>query len=106
MWGTWNALLSVRTWMLGTWMLLWTMSGFLAKWVNGGMDMKVTSGPGRWVAVAALAGTAVFTLAMSMSERMRELMLEPSRREHFQPKPFVFFGLITAVLAVEFAFAP
>jgi hypothetical protein len=100
-----STLLSLRTWVLALWMLLWTGSVLGSMLING-MGTKLTHGPGRWVAVAALAGTAVAALGLCVSERVRAAMLEPSRREHFDPQLFVFVGLLTAALAVSFALAP
>lgn len=100
----WNILLALRTWVLGTWMLLWVGSALAAQGISG-WDTKLIDGPGRWVAVAALGGTSVLALAINMSERMQERVLEPTRRELFDPAPFLFLGLLAGALAGSFAFA-
>jgi hypothetical protein len=101
---SWNWLLSLRTWVLGAWILLWTVLGFAAMLING-VGTKLTAGPGRWVAFAALACTALLTLGISSSERLREAVVEPSKRELYDPQPFIWIGLITAVMAIQLVFA-
>jgi hypothetical protein len=99
-----NWLLSLRTWVLGTWMLLWTGFFLLSIFLNEA-GTKLTAGPGRWAAVAALTGTALLALGSTMSERLREVVIEPTRRDLYDPKPLVYLGLLTAMLAIQLAFA-
>jgi hypothetical protein len=99
-----NWLLSLRTWVLGTWMLLWTGSFLLSIFVSE-PGTKLTAGPGRWVAVAALTGTALLALGSTMSERLREVVIEPTKRDLYDPKPLVYLGLLSAMLAIQLAFA-
>jgi hypothetical protein len=95
-------LLALRTWVILTFILVWNGVCLLALGLNG-WHGQLREGPGLWVAVTQLACTSTLALVIVLIPRVREALTDPQRRELYEPTPFVFIALITAVMAVVFA---
>lgn len=94
-------LLALRNSVLVGWFLCWNAAFLLAMFLNNFRPPE--EGPGRWIVLAALAVTSSFSTAIMVSERFRESLLEPSRRELYRPAPFLLIAALTCFLFVELA---
>lgn len=91
-------LLSLRTWFIVAFVLTWNV---LLLGVKVGLFVPEAELP---ITLGVIGGTSVLAFAISISWRLRLLLLEPSRRDLYQPLPFVFIGFVTAVLAGALAY--
>jgi type VI protein secretion system component VasK len=94
-------LAALRLWFIVAFVVFWNAALLLAKWID---DQSGADGLGRWLMIATLGVTALLAVAIMVSERVRKWLLDPLRRDLYDPEPFVLIAIVTGFMAVFFGF--
>ena len=84
-------------------MLAWNALNLLALYFNGGWGRY--EDPRSFVVLALTTGaTAALSFGIVLSAKFRNVVTAPTRREKYEPSPFVLLGCISGFLAIALVY--
>ena len=97
----WRSILSLKAWVLVTFLVLWNLGFFVSMQAGGGgltgglapAGMKISG----YVCLAACA----FSLSVATSKSIQSFLIAPSRAANFSTREFYFIAFITGFLAIS-----
>lgn len=90
---------ALRTWLIAVFVVFLFSIRAVAKAFTGGPNEALMN---QWLGSASMAIIASLAIAIVVSERVRDWLLDPNRRDRYEPTPFVLIAIFTSFMTAYY----